>query len=281
MLYSLPTVSNTTSHSHCLPWYQQTCRNNGFRITRAAPTAFHVAEYPRRASHARRARAWLPVLPAELSTWEVMAKPFWGAVLLCDSLCSLQTQGASKELRVYRSPTCCPSRSGLPLQCGFRGCSHLSRAVLLNCFLQHQVRGCKPWSSCWLIAWKATDGLRQSHLLHRKVCGQPLDNRLPKVLGCPHSECSVIFLDLSANSSLTVKSWCLLELYYSKCALQTSHEGITWELVRPENLRPSPARLNPQFTPSSGDAYAQEGVRSAELENPHLKRNVFASIKSC
>lgn len=44
MLYSLPTELNTTSHS-------QTCRNNGFKITRAAPTASHITPYPGRASH--------------------------------------------------------------------------------------------------------------------------------------------------------------------------------------------------------------------------------------
>lgn len=135
----------------------------------------------------------------------------------------------------------------MSLQCPVRGCSHLSWAVLLDCF--SQVSGHKRWSSCCLTACKATDGLRPSRPSHRKVCGQPQDDRLPQASHCPHSERSVILLDLSANFSLTVKSWCLIEAHDSKCGLQTSRAGITWELVGLQDLRSSTAPLHPQFTP--------------------------------
>lgn len=170
MLYSLPTELNTTSHS-------QTCRNNGFKITRAAPTASHITPYPGRASHARRACAWLPILLQSWAPGKWCPSPSEG-LLSCATLSaqSRPTQGASQQRGVYPGPTCCLSGAGLPLQCRFRGCSHLSWAVLLNRFSQHQVRGWEHGASCCLTACKAADWLRQSHPSTERSVG----SRLPK-----------------------------------------------------------------------------------------------------
>lgn len=237
MLYSLPTGLNTTSHSH-------TCRNNGFKVTRAAPTACHITPYPGRASHARRACAWLPTLPAELSTWKVVSKPFLGAALLCHSLCSVQTHPGSQ-----------PTAESLPWSHLLPFWSWLAPPVPIQ-GVQPSVLGCPVKSLLTasgkrLGAWGLLlpDSLKSCRLappipsLNRKVCGQ----QIAKILGCPRSECSGILLDLSAGFALTVKSRCSLESHYSMCGLQTSHSGVTWELVRrPESQAPpSPPESQP------------------------------------
>ena len=265
MLYSLPTGLNTTPHSHS--WHWQTCRNNGLKITRAAP-ACHITPCPGGASQARRACAWLPVLPGELSTWEVGSKPFWGATLRCDSLLTPNPPRGPADGVVYPGRTCCLSGAGLLLQCQFRGCSHLSWAVLLNRFSQHQVRVWEHGSSCCrqparLQAGSANPTPQQKGLWAADC----------PTLRLPPLRCSSILPELPADwfcfncpepvliTASPLHVWAADQsLRHPLGACQTS--GIS-------------GPTQPAQIPASDEQRALESERGAEAENPHEKCNCF------
>ena len=157
---------------------------------------------------------------------------------------------------VYPGRTCCLSGAGLLLQCQFRGCSHLSWAVLLNHFSQHQVRVWEHGTSCCRQPARLQTGsanpIPQQKGLWAADC---------QTLRLPPLRCSGILLELSADSALTVKSRCSLEPHYSMCGLQTSHSGIPWEPVRHPEPQVPPSPPESQLQTRNVPWKVREGLR--------------------